>query len=60
MQGGGGGGGDEGAEAVVEVGEEEDFSFGECFEEGGLVYTIEGAGFDFADTTWIKKYRLVN
>ena len=46
--GGGGGGREEGTEAVVEVGEEEDFTFGESFEEGRLVYAVEGAGFDFA------------
>ena len=39
---------EEGVEAVVEVGEEEDFTFGESFEEGRLVYAVEGAGFDFA------------
>ena len=48
VDGGGGGGGEEGTEAVVEVGEEEDFTLGEGFEEGRLVYAVEGAGFDFA------------
>ena len=35
-------------EAVVEVGEEEDSAVWEGVEEGGLVYAVEGAGFDFA------------
>ena len=35
-------------EAVVEVGEEEDFAVWEGVEEGGLVYTVEGAGFHLA------------
>ena len=40
--------GEEGKEAVVEVGEEEDFAVGEGGEEGGLVDAVEGAGFEFA------------
>ena len=37
----------EGEEAVVEVGEEEDFTIGEGGKEGGLVDAIEGAWFEF-------------
>ena len=44
----GGGGGEEGKEAVVEIGEEEDFTVGEGGEEGGLINAVEGAGFEFA------------
>ena len=39
----GGGGEEEGEEAVIEVGEEEDFTIGEGGEEGGLVDAVEGA-----------------
>ena len=45
--GDGGGGGEEGEEAVVEVGEEEDFTVGEGGEQRGLVDAVEGAGFEF-------------
>ena len=44
----GGGGEEEGEEAVIEVGEEEDFTIGEGGEEGGLVDAVEGAWFEFA------------
>ena len=35
-------------EAVVEIGEEEDFTIGEGGEEGGLVDAVEGPWFEFA------------
>ena len=44
----GGGGGEEGKEAVVDVGEEEDFAVGERGQEGGVVDAVEGAWFEFA------------
>ena len=51
----------EGEEAVVEVGEEEDFTVGEGGEEGGLVDAVEGAWFEFTysvcacASVWKKK-----
>ena len=44
----GGVGRKEGKEAVVEIGEEEDFTVWEGGEEGGLVDAVEGAWFEFA------------
>ena len=42
-------GSEEGVEAVVEVGKEEDLAMREGLEEGGLVYTVERARLDLAD-----------
>ena len=43
----GGVGRKEGEEAVIEIGEKEDFTVGEGGEQGGLVDAVEGAGFEF-------------
>ena len=47
-------------EAVVEVGEEEDFAVGEGVEEGGLVYAVEGAGFHLAYAVVVIKMNKVS
>lgn len=48
--GSGDSGREEGLEAVVEVGKEENFPLGEGIKDGGLVYTVERAGFGLADS----------